>query len=75
MNVDVAVVVESHPTRRAEGRRNDLVVPSGSGLTRTNVDQARFGHEDLIIITRQGLPRRGQLKTWSNMLITVLNKF
>ena len=40
MNVDVAVVIESHLTRRAEGRRSDVVVQSGSGLTRTNVDQA-----------------------------------
>jgi DNA-binding Xre family transcriptional regulator len=56
MNVDVAVITESHLTRKAEGRRSDLVVRSGSGLTRTNVDKARFGHEDLIrLLIRKNL--------------------
>ena len=56
MNVDVAVVIESHLTRRAECRRSDLVVRSGSGLTTTNVVQARFGYEDLIkLLIRKNL--------------------
>ena len=51
MNVDVAVVIESHLMRRAEG---DLVIWSGSGFR--TVNQARFGHEDLIrLLIRKNL--------------------
>jgi hypothetical protein len=40
MNVDVAVIIKSHLTWRAEGRRSDLVGRSGSGVIRTKVSLA-----------------------------------
>jgi len=48
MNVDVAVVIESHLTRRAEGRRNDGVVQVRIRTDKDQRGQGEFGHEDLI---------------------------
>jgi hypothetical protein len=39
VNFYVAVVIEGHLIIDEEGKRSDVVVQSGSGLTRTNVDQ------------------------------------